>query len=64
MKSLRSNEGNNRTEAAVAVGIAVVAAEAEDARISTIVAATATSKPRIVGLDKERVITIPGIYFR
>ena len=55
MKSLRSNERNNRTKAAVAVGIAVVAAEVEDARISTIAVATTPFEPRVLGIHKVRV---------
>ena len=55
MKSLRSNERNSRTEAEEVVGIAVVVAEVEDARISTIAVATTPFEPRVLGIHKVRV---------
>ena len=55
MKSLRFNEGNNRTEAVVVVGIAAVVVEVEGTCISTIVVVTTSFEPRIFSIHKVRV---------
>ena len=56
---LRSNLGKNGAKTAVVVGITVVGAEVERARIRTNVIETPAPEPRATGINKVRVITIP-----